>query len=238
MISNKVTKKIVRKELIINKGVPFEFIEAYKSLRTNLQFASISSNIKKILVTSSIPGEGKTTVALNLALTLAENGHKVLLIDADLRKPYIHKYLNISAKNMGGLTSLLAGITSIENSIAYLSDLGISVMISGPIPPNPTELLGSRKLENIIELLCKDYDYIILDTPPVSVVTDAAIVSRLVDGVLFVIRQGFTTYGEAIQAKENLIKVNANVIGCVYNALEGEKSNKYYHYKKYSYSYK
>jgi capsular exopolysaccharide synthesis family protein len=231
-------KKLIRKELIVNKGIPFEFIEAYKSLRTNLQFASINTKIKKILVTSSVPGEGKTTVALNLALSLSENGHKVLLIDTDLRKPYLHKYFNISDKNIGGLTTLLAGITSVENSMAYFSDLNISVITSGPIPPNPTELLGSKKLENIIESLCNDYDYIIFDTPPVSVVTDAAIISHLVDGVLFVIRQGYTTYDAALHAKENLIKVNANVIGCIFNALDIKKSNKYYHYKKYGYSYK
>jgi capsular exopolysaccharide synthesis family protein len=237
MSKNDVINKIIRKELIINKGVPFEFVEAYKSLRTNLQFAAINSNIKKILVTSSVPGEGKSTVALNLALSLSENGDKVLLIDTDLRKPYLHKYLKISNKDVGGLTSLLAGITTLNNSIAYFSDLNISVITSGPIPPNPTELLGSEKFANIIESLSKDYDYIIFDTPPVSVVTDAAIISRLVDGVLFVIRQGYTTYDAANHAKENLVKVNANVIGCIFNAVDVEKNNKYYHYKKYGYSY-
>lgn len=235
------TKKVPRKSLLITKGVPFEFVESYKSLRTNIQFASIENPVKRLIVTSSIPGEGKSTVTINLAISLAESGHKVLLIDTDLRKPQIHKYLHIEEGRVGGLTTLLAGMSSIDKCIAYFSDLGIYVLTSGPIPPNPAELLGSDKLEKLMDSLSDQYDYIIYDTPPVSVVTDAAVLSRLADGVIFVLRQNYTTVESAKLAKTNLENVGAKVIGCVMNAFNFDQTNKsykYYHYKKYGYSYK
>lgn len=234
-----MTKKskimIERKSLLINKSASFEFIEAYKSLRTNLQFASINSEIKKIIVTSSIPGEGKTTIALNLAISLAENGQKVLLVDTDFRKPQLHKYLKLENNKIGGLTTSLAGLSHIENCIAHFSDLGINVLIAGPIPPNPTEILSSQKMEELIKYLSGQYDYIIFDTPPVSVVTDAAVLSRLCDGVIFVLRQNYTTHEIANIAKQNLEMVNAKILGCVFNAFKVNKKNK--SYKKYGYSY-
>lgn len=236
----KTLPKIERKALLITKEASFEFTEAYKALRTNLQFASINTKIKKLIVTSTIPGEGKTTVSVNLAIALAENGQRVLLVDADLRKPHIHHYLKIDQRKVGSLTTALAGITPIEKCIAYFSDLGIYVLTAGPIPPNPTELLSSHRMEEFIETLSENYDYIILDTPPVSVVTDAAALCRVADGVIMVVRQGYTPYNLALTAKENLDKVNANIIGCVFNSYDAQKdskpySNYYYKYKNYGY---
>lgn len=231
---------INRKSLLIDKGISFEFIEAYKSLRTNLQFESINNTIKKLIITSSIPGEGKTTVALNLAISLAENGQKVLLVDTDFRKPQLHKYLKLESNKIGGLTTVLAGLSPIENCIAHFSDLCIYVLTAGPIPPNPTELLSSPKFKELVDKLSDQYDYIIFDTPPVSVVTDAAILSRICDGVLFVLRHNFTTHEIASIAKENLEKVDAKILGCIFNAFNVKKTNKsykYYHYKKYGYKY-
>lgn len=238
--TGRAAPKIERNALLITKDASFEFTEAYKALRTNLQFASINTKLKKIIVTSSIPGEGKTTVSVNLAIAMAENGQRVLLIDADLRKPHIHHYLKIDQRKVGSLTTALAGITPIEKCIAYFSDLGIYVLTAGPIPPNPAELLCSERMEEFIEGLSENYDYIIIDTPPVSVVTDAAALSRVADGVVMVVRQGYTPYNLALAAKDNLEKVHANIVGCVFNSYDSQKDSKpyssyYYKYKSYGY---
>lgn len=235
------TKTRASRILINSQELPFNYTEAYKSLRTNLHFVSVDKNMKRLLVTSSIPGEGKSTVAVNLAITLAETGSKVILIDCDLRKPTIHKYLHINTKAMGGLTNILAKRANIDECTAYLSDLKIYAITSGPIPPNPAELLTSDRMAELMAKLSECYDYIIIDTPPVSVVTDAAVMSKQSDGVIFVLRQNFTKIEAAQTAKKNLEIVGANVIGCVLNAFNAEKSGKayaYYGYKDYSYSYK
>lgn len=227
--------------LINVQEMPFSYVEAYKSLRTNLQFASIDQNIKRLIVTSSIPGEGKTTVAINLAITLAETGAKVLLLDCDLRKPSIHRYLQINTRIIGGLTNLLSQKTAIEECAGYLSDLRIDVIPSGPIPPNPAELLSSKRMSELLDALNQRYEYIVMDTPPVSVVTDAAALARNNAGVIFVVRQGSTKIDNALLAKKNLESVNAKVIGCVLNAFQARNSSKayaYYNYKKGYSSYK
>lgn len=235
------TKPRINRILTNTQELPFNYIEAYKSLRTNLQFVSVDKNVKRLLVTSSIPGEGKTTVAVNLAITLAEASAKVLLIDCDLRKPSVHKYLHINTKALGGLTNIISRNATPDECTAYLSDLKISAITSGPIPPNPAEILTSGRMTKLIDQLSDQYDYIVIDTPPVSVVTDAAAMSKNSDGVIFVIRQGTTRIESAQQAKKNLENVGANVIGCVLNAFKADKSSRayaYYNYKKYDYSYK
>jgi len=239
MRSNK-KNQVMRAQIISNKA-PFIFVEAYKSLRTNLQFASISNQYKKIIVTSSVPGEGKSTVAINLAISLVDSGNKVLLIDSDLRKPMIQKYLHLTNVKGGGLTSILANTDKAEQCIYFLSDTGLNVITSGPIPPNPAEILGSKKMEDFVKDLESKFDYIIFDTPPISVVTDAAVLSKLCDGVILVIKQKFASRESAQLAKRNLENVGANIIGCVLNGFKAEQSSKsyaYYHYKKYDYTYK
>lgn len=229
--------RLKNKTKLITKDAPFQFVESYKSLRTNLSFASVNSNNKIIIVTSSIPGEGKSTVALNLSITLAASESKVLIIDCDLRKPALHKYLGLSRSKIGGLTNVLSGSKSVEECIVHFNDIGISFLSSGPIPPNPAEILGSKKMETLIKELSKKFDYILLDTPPVSVVTDAAVLSNFADGVLFVIRQNYTNYETAQIAKRNLENVEAKVIGCVLNNFKAKKSNKSYDYYSYKYEY-
>lgn len=227
--------------LSVKNDLPFNYVESYKSLRTNLKFVSVDKNMKKLLVTSSIPGEGKTTVAINLAITLAQTGSKVVLLDCDLRKPTIHKYLHINSKAVGGITNILSAKEDIENCTLYFSDLNLYVITSGAIPPNPAELLASAKMEHFIAKLSEKYDYVIIDTPPVSVVTDAAILSKNSDGIIFVLRQNYTKIETAKLAKKNLGIVGANIIGCVFNAFNAGKSSKsyaYYSYKDYNYSYK
>ncbi len=221
--------------------MPFSYVEAYKSLRTNLQFAAVDKSVKRLIVTSSIPGEGKTTVAINLAITLAETGAKVLLIDCDLRKPSIYRYLQINNKLAGGLTTILSKKAAIGECTGTLNGLRVDVIPSGPIPPNPAELLTSKRMMELLDTLSERYEYIVIDTPPVSVVTDAAALSRNSDGVIFVIRQGSTKIGNALLAKKNLESVGAKVIGCVLNAFQARNSSKayaYYTYKKGYYAYK
>ena len=203
----KKSKPIRREFVLMNKNTPFQYQEAYKSLRTNLNFMAMGKACKKLIFTSAIPGEGKSSVALNLAVSLAETGSRVLVIDCDLRKPVIHRYLKI------------------DNS-AY----------ADAIPPNPVELLGSPRMKNLIDELDKHYEYIIFDTPPVSVVTDAAVLSQYADGVILVVRQNYATFDEVGLAKKNLDAVNANILGAVLNGFDTkstEKKNGYY----YNYSY-
>lgn len=220
----------------VKSNLPFNYIEAYKSLRTNLNFVSIDKNLKKLLVTSSIPGEGKTTVAINLAITLAQAGSKVILIDCDLRKPSVNKYLHVKSKISGGLTNILSAKADLESNYLYFSDLNLYVLTSGAIPPNPAELLSSERMTDFLDNLNERFDYIVIDTPPVSVVTDAAVLSRNADGVIFVLRQNFTKIETAKVAKKNLEIVGANVIGCVLNAFNAGNSSKSYAYYSYDYS--
>lgn len=230
--------RIKKREIkLITKDAPFQFIESYKSLRTNLNFVSVNSNNKIIILTSSIPGEGKSTVALNLAITLAASESKVLIIDCDLRKPMLHKYLGLSSSKIGGLTNILSDSKSVEECIVHFNDIRINFLSSGPIPPNPAEILGSNKMKSLIKQLSEKYDYILLDTPPVSVVTDAAVLSNFADGVLFVVRQNYANVETAQIAKKNLENVGAKVIGCVLNNFKTKKSNKSYDYYSYKYEY-
>jgi capsular exopolysaccharide synthesis family protein len=239
MSSNK--KNRIKSTVILSDKSPFIFVEAYKFLRTNLQFSSISNQYKKIIVTSSVPGEGKSTVAINMAISLVDSGNKVLLIDCDLRKPMIQKYLHLNNLKGGGLTNILSNTEKIEQCIYFLSNTGLNVITSGPIPPNPAEILGSKKMKDLIKDLESKFDFIVFDTPPVSVVTDAAVLSKFCDGVILVIKHKFTNRESAQLAKRTLENVGANIIGCVLNVFKAGQSSKSYahhNYKKYDYSYK
>jgi len=215
-------------------NAPFQYKEAFLSLRTNISFLSATNDVKKILITSSIPGEGKTSIAVNLSLALSNAGNTVLLVDTDLRKPMVHKLLNISNGTQFGLTNILRDKDCVtERCIRPRIDRkGLSVIPCGIIPPNPTELLGSARLGAIVEKLGSVYNYIIFDTPPVSVVTDAAVLSKFTDGVMFVVRQKKTTFEQARHAIRNLEAVNANILGVVindFNYKHIDKSDSYYH---------
>lgn len=218
---------------IISEKAPFAYVEAYKSLRTNLNFVSLNNKYKKIVITSSIASEGKSNVIVNLAFSLAQNGNRVLIIDCDLRKPMLHKYLKLKNKNFG-LTTAISGDVNIDDVIINFTDMPISVLCAGAIPPNPTEILGSRKMAEIVDYLSEQFDYILFDTPPVSIVTDAAILSKLADGVILVIRQNYVTVDSAKLAIKNLKSVNANIIGAVLNDFDTKNQKKE---NGYSYAY-
>ncbi|MEG0852606.1 MAG: polysaccharide biosynthesis tyrosine autokinase [Angelakisella sp.] len=212
----KKKRRLTHKDsFIINENTPFKVVEAYKSLRTNLNFVSVNKLYKKIIVTSSLPGEGKSNTSINLAITLAQGGSRVILLDCDLRRPMLHHYLNLDVQENGGLGSILSGQESMESVIYTVEGLGIDVLVSTIIPPNPTELLGSKYMENLIKCLEAKYDYIICDTPPISLVTDAAVLSRYCDGVLLVVKQNYATFKQVLQAKDNLESVQANIVGVV-----------------------
>lgn len=219
-----VATKAATSELL-DGSQPFAYTEAYKSLRTNLRFMTMGGELKKIVVTSAVPGEGKTTVSINLAKTLADTGAKVLLIDADLRNPVVHKYLRIRQPNVPGLSSLIVSDMRIKDAIGHLVKYNFHLILAGEIPPNPAELLGSKRMSFILEELEKEYDYIICDSPPVSIVTDAAVLSQSADGVIMVIGQGKSTHDQALRAKANLEKVNANILGAILNDYDASLSN-------------
>ena len=213
-----------RKLFTVGGDAPFQFVEAYKSLRTNLEFLSSAGNCKTILITSSVPEEGKTNVAVNLAMTIAASGKRVVLVDCDLRKATISRYLRIP-RNHAGLTNV---ITSKDEG----------ALAAGTIPPNPTELLSAPMTEKIFASLQKAFDYVIVDTPPVSLVTDAAVLCRMADGVLLVVRPGVTTIQSAQLSKKNLEAVNAHILGVVMNGYNGKQSGRRDGYSyAYSYSY-
>ena len=221
----------------LHKNLDFTATEQYKLLRTNLAFTLPENEKCPIIgVTSSMRGEGKSTTAINLSYVLAEKGSKVLLIDGDLRIPSIAKKLDIDGTL--GLTDMLMGsVDSIEKFKFYLLDSWY-VLPSGDIPPNPSELLGSRRMEALLSELRKFFDYIVIDLPPVNLVSDALSIANLISGMIVVIRQDYTDKMELESCMRSLKLSNVNVLGCVLNGAKQEggtygKYKKYRYYKEY-----
>jgi capsular exopolysaccharide synthesis family protein len=224
---------------IVTGETPFDYREAFKVLRTKIQFSAIDNKMKKIAVTSSGPFEGKTTVSINLALTISETGQRVLLIDADLRKPKVHKTLNLPSEP--GISNVLTQQEDIHNVINKIEGYdSLDVITCGVIPPNPAEMLGSNQMEAFIESIENEYDYIIFDTPPVGLVADTAVLSKMLDGIVWVVSYGKTVKETARFAKETLDSVNANIIGCVFNSVKADSYGNRGYYRKYGskYSYR
>ncbi len=208
------------------------FAESYKSIRTAILLSAADRPPGRIMISSMSPQEGKTTTALNLARTIAQTERKVLLIDADLRRPRLHKALGLS--NSNGLSNMLAGTADII-TIHNVGDSGLSVLTSGPVPPNPSELLGSTRFVSLLEQLDSDYDMIIIDSPPVLSATDAQVLNRLVDGAVVICRSGGTTYDRLQKGLKSFAEVKTKVIGLVINAMDMKKSNYYSYYGYYQY---
>lgn len=201
--------------------------EGYRMLRTNLQFASAGKDLKTIVVTSSVSGEGKSTTSINLATTLAQADNEVLLMDCDLRKSSLHKYLHIS--NSKGLSSLLAGMDPLEEVLQSTQVERLQVITAGPMPPNPAELLSSVSMESFMKTIRGKYDFVILDCPPVVAVTDGAVLAAQADGTILVVASGETPIEVAQDAKGNLQKVGANILGVVLNKTKIKQENYYYY---------
>lgn len=203
----------------------FAVQEAYKTLRTNIRFLG---DCKRICITSGMASEGKSITLLNLAITIAESGQKVLLIDADLRRPALAQLLNLPA--VPGLSNYLAGYAELGETIHKNAYENLDVVFSGNIPPNPSELLSSAKLQELIEAVTPEYDYILVDTPPVNVVSDACIVANYLDGVLMLVRQGQSKKDAVKRAVNNLQLTGAKVLGFVLNGVPLETKGKYGYY--------
>ena len=232
----KKQKQSTRKLLMVGPNAPFQFNEAYKSLRTNLEFLSATSHYKVILVTSSMPEEGKSNVAVNLAQTLAANGKRVILVDGDLRKGTLSRYLKIS-RNHAGLTNKFTGQAEWNDALVPYNKSNLLVLPTGPLPPNPSEMLSSKRMKALFEELRGYADYIIVDTPPVPVVTDAAVMSGFSDGAILVVRPGVTLIQSAQLTKKNLESVGATILGVVVNGFDVKKSaHKDGYYYSYSYN--
>ena len=212
--------------ITVNKKNNSVLAEAYRSIRTNLEYSSVDKKLKTIVITSSEPGEGKSTVCCNLAYALSEGGKKVLIIDSDLRKPSLHRKFKVS--NEVGLTDLLIGKFKFSDVIKEI-DENLNLITSGQKTPNPAEMVSSETMEKLINDFKEEYDYIIIDTPPVGSINDARILATKCDGTIFVIRAGQTKKNNILNAYKELEKVNANVVGSVVNGVK-DSNDKYYYY--------
>jgi len=219
-------KKIVN--LITQFKPQSPITEQYRLIRNNLHFSSVDKDIKTIVITSPEPSDGKSTTSANLALVLSQQGKRVLLVDADLRKPSIHYAFNLS--NIDGLTSVLTKDITLEQAISKTHLSNLDILTSGPIPPNPSELLDSKAMELVIEELKLMYEYVVFDTPPILVVTDSQIMASKCDGVVLVVASRKTKRDRARKAKDLLEKANSIMVGVVVNGVESKKSDYYGHY--------
>ncbi|WP_413305695.1 CpsD/CapB family tyrosine-protein kinase [Bacillus sp. 1P10SD] len=202
--------------------------EQYRTIRTNIQYSSVDKEVKTLLVTSSGPGEGKSTTVANLAVVFAQQGKKVLLVDADLRKPTVHYTFNQT--NTFGLTSVLTKQVSLENAIADTEEKNLFVLTSGPVPPNPAELLSSHAMEQLLQDAHEAFDLILFDTPPILVVTDAQILANKCEGTLLVVSSEVTEKEQAVKAKELLEAAQSKLLGVVLNNKKLQDTNYYYYY--------
>jgi len=202
--------------------------ESYRALRTNIEFSSIDEKLQVLMVSSAGPGEGKSTTITNLAVTFAQSEKKVVLIDADLRKPTAHHTFSIS--NRYGLSSIISQQCSLEEGIQITDIPNLDVITSGAIPPNPAEMMGSKRMTATIEQLRQMYDIVLIDTPPLLAVTDAQIVSTKSDGVILVVDQGKVKRDIASKAVKNLESVNARILGVVLNNVKRKANEEAYYY--------
>jgi succinoglycan biosynthesis transport protein ExoP len=214
-----------------------QIAESYRSLRTSILLSSLGAPPKTILLTSPLPGEGKTTTSVNSAIVLAQQGKKVLLVEADMRRPCIQGILGL--KSAVGLSNLLAGTDISEQAILPCMQPGLFVLPSGPRPPHPAELLGSDLMKSLLHKWSQEFDHVVVDTPPVLSVTDASLLSASVNTVLLVIRSGSTTKVALRRSRDLLLQVNARLMGVVVNAVDLKWSGYYGYYgQKYGYYYR
>lgn len=202
--------------------------EAFRALRTNIQYVNYEKNLKTLAVTSAGPSEGKTFVVVNLAVSLAEAGHRVLVICSDMRRPAIHEFFHL--RNQEGLSTVLVGSKPLEECIQNSGKRNLRVLTSGPLPPNPSELVGSRRMNEVLAKSKALADLVLIDTPPALAVSDTAVLAPRADGVLIVVGLGTSKRDEARKARDLLLQVNSNLVGTVLNNVEEAKSYGYYHY--------
>ena len=223
--------RLTRKWSLITESNPKSPIsESYRMLRTGVEYAGVDDPVDLLMVTSCRAGEGKSTTSANMAVTFAQTGQRVLLIDADMRKPSQHHIFGVS--NRGGLTDVLQGRSTLEAGVQSSPVEHLHVLTAGPTPPNPSEMLGSRAMAALLEQAKEDYDRVIIDTPPITAVTDAHIVAGKCDGVVLVIDYGKVKLGTARKAKETLQNAGSRLLGVVLNNVDRDTGggNYYYYY--------
>ncbi len=217
----------------------FQIAESYRAIRTNLLFSLANTDNHVVLVSSAEPGAGKSTFVANLAIVMAQMGAKVLLIDADMRKPQQHRHFRVQRTQ--GLSKILAGIGTLEENLFKEVVPGLDLLACGPIPPNPSELLGSQRMEGLLRELRNSYDYIFVDTPPVQVVTDAVVLAPQAAGVVLVVRQNQTLLSELQDTVETLDHSGTKLLGTVLTDVERGRGvyyrKTYRSYTKYNYVY-
>ncbi|MFE8701763.1 CpsD/CapB family tyrosine-protein kinase [Cytobacillus sp. FJAT-54145] len=216
------------RQLITKRNPRSPISEQYRTIRTNIEFSSIEEKIRSIAVTSSGPGEGKSTTVANLAIVFAQQGKKVLLIDADMRKPTVHYTFHLN--NFHGLTNILTKQKSLSETVNETEVENLYVLTSGPIPPNPAEILGSKAMDELLEEIYNKFDLVLMDTPPVLAVTDAQILANKSSGTILVVNSGKTEVDAALKAKELLLNSKGKLLGVVLNQKKAKESQYYYYY--------
>jgi capsular exopolysaccharide synthesis family protein len=219
---------------VLTRGAPATFAEAVRRVRTSVQFSTAAEGCRTVLVTSTQPTEGKTVVAANLAMSLAQTGQRVLLVDADMRKPRQHELLE--TEQAPGLSSLLAGEAQANSAIRQHTAPNLWVLPSGPVPPNPAELLGSARFKSLLSTLHQQFDWVVLDSPPVMAVADASVIAHLTTGVVFVVGSEQVTRHAARNAVEHLEASKATILGAVLNRVN-VRGNPYYYAHHYNHEY-
>lgn len=225
---NKKSARDNKRKVITMTNPKSPVSEQYRTIRTNIEFSAVDSDIKSIMVTSAGPGEGKSTTISNLAVVFASQEKKVLLVDADLRKPTVHYTFNVN--NITGLTNVLTKRTSLDTAIAETNEPNLFILTSGPIPPNPAELLGSRAMREFLEAAYQEFDVVLFDTPPVLAVADAQILANHCDGSILVARCGETQIEQAKKARDLIQSAKGKLLGVVLNHKKLRSSQYYYYY--------
>ena len=220
-------KKEEQNDVLLDDNVPFTVVEAYKMIRTNMMFVLSDSENKRVVISSALPNEGKTITAINLAIAFSQTGKKVLLIDADLRRPTVYQRLKIN--NNKGLSSILVGFCSLREAVRNISP-NFDVLTSGAIPPNPSELLGGNNMSLLLDGLKDYYDYIIIDTPPINMVSDALVLTPKTDGLVLITRQGKTTHDQFRKAIASIELANVKLLGAILNGDRSGNSDYGYTY--------
>jgi len=225
---NRRTKLNKERSLITHYDPKSVISEQYRTIRTNIQYSLIDEELKTLMVTSAGPGEGKSTTISNLAVVMAQQGNHVILVDADLRKPTVHH--TFRSTNTRGLTNVLTRQSDIDEVIAKTEIERLSILPSGPIPPNPSELLSSKMMGRTVQYLSEQFDIVLFDCPPILAVTDAQILANYCQGVILVVKSRATEIEAAQKAKEQLQHVNAKLLGVVLNDREMNGGTYYYYY--------
>ncbi|MGM0877132.1 MAG: CpsD/CapB family tyrosine-protein kinase [Bacillota bacterium] len=215
-----------RRSLITLEHPKFHVSEQYRTIRTNIQFSSIDKEVNSLVVVSPNAGEGKSTTAANIAVVFAQQGKKVLLVDVDLRKPTVHYTFQL--ENFVGFTNVFTKQVKLEDAIKPTKEENLFVLTSGPIPPNPSEMLASSTMKEFLATIQDKYDLVVFDAPPVTAVTDGVVLANQVDGVLLVVRSGETDIKTIKKSKNLLANVNAKLLGVVLNGMERESTPYYY----------